>query len=118
MEKPISRQAHGAIDYAFGAIVAALPELAGFKEEKSAATLCRVLAGGALAYSLLTKAEWGAVKVIPFKTHLLIDFTTGLLTLGAPWILGFANNTKARNAVLAVGAMSLMASSLTEQEEM
>lgn len=118
MEKPISRQAHGAIDYAYGVVVAALPELVGFKEEKSATNLCRVLAGGALTYSLLTKAEWGAVKVLPFKKHLLIDFTTSLFAIGAPWLLGFASNTKARNSILAVGLAGLTASLLTENENM
>ncbi|WP_345947794.1 hypothetical protein ABDD95_13150 [Mucilaginibacter sp. PAMB04274] len=118
MEKPISRQAHGAIDYAYGAVVAMLPELLDFKEEKKAVTLCRVLAGGALAYSLLTKAEWGVIKVLPFKKHLLIDFTTSLFALGAPWLLGFSHNEKARNAVIGVGLAGLSASTLTQAEDM
>jgi len=118
MEKPISRQAHGIIDYAYGAVVAALPELAGFQKEKNAATLCRTLAGGALTYSLLTKAEWGAVKAIPFKTHLLIDSTTSLFALAAPWLLGFSHNKRARNAILAVGLVGLATSLLTERKEM
>ena len=118
MEKPISRQVHGIIDYAYGAAVAALPEMAGFKEEKTAATLCRALAGGALAYSLLTKAEWGAAKVIPFKTHLMIDSTTSIFALAAPRLLGFSHNTRARNSVVIAGLVGLAASLLTEREEM
>jgi hypothetical protein len=117
-KKPISRQAHGAIDYAYAAVVAVLPELAGFENQKQAATLCRVLAGGALTYSLLTKAEWGAVKVIPFKTHLLIDLSTSVLALATPWLLGFAANKRARNSVLAVGLAGLTASLLTQREDM
>jgi len=118
MKNPISRQAHGIIDYAYGAIVATLPEMAGFKEEESATKLCRVIAGGALAYSLLTKAEWGAAKVIPFKTHLLIDSTTSVFALAAPWLLGFSHNKRARNSVLIAGLVGLAASLLTEREEM
>ena len=118
MKKPISRQAHGIIDYAYGAIVAALPEMVGFKEEENATKLCRVIAGGALAYSLLTKAEWGAAKVIPFKTHLLIDSTTSVFALAAPWLLGFAQHKRARNSVLLVGLAGLAASLLTEPQEM
>jgi len=118
MKKPISRQTHGVIDYAYSAVVAVLPEIAGFKEEEHATTLCRALAGGALAYSSLTKAEWGAVKAIPFKTHLLIDSTTSLFALAAPWLLGFSRNKKARNSILLVGLAGLAASLLTEREEM
>jgi hypothetical protein len=118
MEMPITRQQHGAIDYAYSAAVAFLPELANFKDNKTATTLCRTLAGGALLYSMLTKAEWGVAKVIPFKTHLAIDFTTSLFALAAPWLLGFSGNAKARNAVLGVGLAGLTASVLTQPDEM
>jgi hypothetical protein len=118
MKKPITRQAHGAIDYAYGAVVAVLPELVKFKQEQKAVTLCRALAGGALLYSLLTKAEWGVARVLPFKKHLIIDFTTSLFALGAPWLLGFAGNAKARNTLLAVGLAGLSASALTQPDEL
>ncbi len=117
MKKPITRRQHGAIDYAYGAAVAFLPEIVNIKNEKSATTLCRTLAAGALAYSLLTKAEWGAAKIIPFKTHLLIDFTTSLFAIGAPWLLGFSGNPKARNTLIGVGLAGLTASLLTQREE-
>ena len=116
MEQPISRQTHGVIDYAYGALVAALPEAAGFSNEKNATTLCRVLAGGALTYSLLTDAEWGVAKVIPFKKHLLIDLSTNVLALGMPWLLGFAGNTKARNSILALALSGIAVSLLTKPE--
>ncbi|WP_342645130.1 hypothetical protein [Mucilaginibacter sp. CSA2-8R] len=118
MNKPITRQQHGGIDYAYSAAVAILPELLKFKEQKSATTLCRALAGGALVYSLLTKAEWVAAKIISFKTHLLIDFTTSLFALGAPWLLGFSANAKARNTLVSVGLAGLTASLLTQPTEM
>lgn len=118
MKKPITRRQHGAIDYAYGAIVALLPELVKFKDAKTPTTLCRTLATGAFAYSLLTKAEWGVAKVIPFKTHLTIDFTTSLFAIGAPWLLGFSGNTKALNTLIGVGLAGLTASLLTQREEM
>jgi hypothetical protein len=117
MEKPITRQAHGAIDYAYAALVPFLPEIAGFKKEKKAALLCRALGGGAFAYSALTKAEWGLYKLLPFKAHLIVDLSVSLFAVGAPWILGFADNKKARNAVIAVGLAGLTASLLTENKE-
>ncbi len=118
MEKPITRRQHGAIDYTYSAVVAVSPELLKIKQENKATTLCRTLAGGALVYSLLTKAEWGAVKVIPFKAHLLIDKTTSLFALSAPWLLGFSANVKARNTIIGVGLAGLSASLLTQPNEM
>lgn len=118
MEKPISRKMHGAADYAYAALSAVLPEIAGFEEEKKAKLLCRIISGGTLTYTLLTRAEWGLFKVIPFKVHLTTDFTAGIFTLTAPWLFKFAENKNARNAFLALGITSVVASLLTEPEEM
>jgi hypothetical protein len=118
MKKPISRKAHGGADYAYAALAAALPELVGFEEEEKARLLARIISGGTLAYTLLTRAEWGLLKVIPFKAHLITDFTAGIFTLGAPWIFKFSENKKARNAFLALGLTSVVASLLTQPEEM
>jgi hypothetical protein len=118
MKKPVSRQLHGAIDYAYAALVPFIPEIAGFSEEEKANLLCKVLGGGALAYTALTKAEWGLIKVLPFKTHLIVDASVSLLAIGAPWLLGFSGNKKARNAVMAIGAAGLLASLLTENKNM
>lgn len=118
MKKPISRKTHGAADYAYAALAAALPELANFEEEEKAKILCRIIAGGTLTYTLFTRAEWGVIKLIPFKIHLLTDFTAGIFTLAAPWLFKFAENKNARNTFLALGITSVIASLLTEKEEM
>lgn len=118
MQKPISRQAHGIADYGYALLVSALPELANFKDEEKATILCRALGGGALAYSLLTKAEWGVIRTIPFKAHLIMDFSANLFALGAPWLLGFSKNKRARNAVVAAALTGLLVSILTENDEM
>ncbi len=118
MKKPISRKMHGAADYTYAALAAVLPELAGFEDEEKAKLLCRIISGGTLAYTLFTRAEWGLFKLIPFKAHLATDFTAGIFTIGASWIFKFASNQKARNAFLALGITSVVASLLTVPEEM
>lgn len=118
MEHPISRKMHGAADYSYAALVAAAPETFGFSDNKTATTLCRILGGSVLAATVLTRAEWGLIKTIPFKTHLTLDVLSGALTLTAPWLFGFANDSRARNAVMAFGATSVAAGLLTEPEEM
>jgi len=118
MEKPISRQAHGAIDYAYAALVPFIPEIAKFDNEEKATLLCRLLGGGALAYTALTRAEWGLYRVLPYKAHLAIDLSVSLFALASPWLLGFSSNKRARNAVLAIGAAGLTASLLSETKEM
>jgi hypothetical protein len=117
MNKPISKDLHGLIDYSYALIVPFLPEVAGFDKDQTARTLCRSLGVGALGYSLLTKARWGLLRVLPFKAHLEIDFSVSCLALAAPWMLGFSKNKAARNALLAVGLMGLLAASLTDPKD-
>jgi len=118
MEKPISRKAHGFIDFSYVPLTAITPELFDFEDEPVAQLLCRVQAGSALVSGLLTRAEWGLFKWVPFKTHLAIDAGLSLFSLTAPWIFGFSKNTKARNTFLAMGAAGLLAGMLTEAKEM
>ncbi|KAA5543932.1 SPW repeat domain-containing protein [Adhaeribacter rhizoryzae] len=119
MEKPINRFVHGIIDYKYAALVSAAPELAGFKdEEKTATTLCRVMGSGALMYSVFTRYELGLFRVMPFKTHLMIDFAANALAVTAPWLFGFYRNERARNVFLGAGLLGLAVGSLTQTQEM
>ncbi|WP_375418461.1 hypothetical protein [uncultured Hymenobacter sp.] len=118
MNKPISRVAHGFLDYSAAPLVATAPALLGFKEEKSAANLAYVVGTSIAALTASTRAEWGLFKAIPFKTHLTIDLVTAATALTAPWLFGFAKNTKARNAFLGIGATLLLTGLLTKPEEM
>ena len=119
MTKPISRKMHGLItDYPYVALVSTAPETVGFKDDKTATALCRTLAGGVLTSSLLTRAEWGAVPVISFKTHLFLDVANSLLAASAPWLFGFAGNKRARNFFLVAGAFGIAAGLLSQPQEM
>lgn len=125
MDQPISRPMHGVLaDYPYLLAVSTAPETVGFAEDSPTATaLCRAIGGGVLATSLLTRAEWGVVRVLPYKAHLAkahlaIDLGTSLFALAAPWLFGFAKNEKARNTFLAMGAVGLVAGALCKPEEM
>lgn len=119
MTKPISRQMHGLItDYPYVALVSTAPETVGFKDNETATALCRVLAGGILTTSLLTRAEWGLVGALSFKTHLALDVANGLFAASAPFLFGFARDKKARNAFLVAGAFGIAAGLLSQPKEM
>ncbi len=119
MNKPISRKMHGLLtDYPYIALVSTAPATVGFSDNKPAATLARVLSSGILASSLFTRAEWGLFRTMSYKTHLVIDTLGGATALVAPWLFGFAKNTRARNTFLVMGAFGLMAGLLSKPEEM
>ncbi|RNI22008.1 hypothetical protein [Rufibacter latericius] len=118
MWQPITRPMHGIAEVAYIPAVAAAPESVGFTEEETATTLCRAIAGGTLVSALVTKAEWGAVQVMPYKAHLAIDFATSIFSLAAPWMFGFSQNTKARNTFVTMGLVGLVVGTLSRPEEM
>ena len=118
MSKQISRPLHGLAEATYISAVALARNVGGFEEDKTATMLCRAISGMGLVSSIFTRAEWGCVRVMPFKMHLALDAMTGLLALGAPALFGFSGNTRARNAFLLMGLTALVVSALTEPEEM
>ena len=118
MEKIISRKQHGFTDYSYIPVAALAPELFGFEDEKTAKLLSRIQAGNILLSSLFTRAEWGLFKIMPYKTHLILDVSVGVFSLTAPWLFGFSKNRKARNAFVAMGVTGILAGLLSEPKEM
>jgi hypothetical protein len=117
MRKPINKNFHGVIDYAYSIVVPFLPEATGFNDAIPAKNLCRALGAGALTYTLLTKARWGMYPLIPFRKHLLMDAAVSLAAMASPWLLGFQRNSAARTTLLTVGVAGLAAALLTDPVE-
>ena len=103
MIKGITRNKHGIADYSYVPVTFAAPAIFHFTDEKWASALCRTLSLTALGYSLLTNAPWGAGKLIPYKTHAIIDLSIGVLTLAAPALLPKPLSRRARNTLLVMG---------------
>ena len=119
MAKPISRQMHGLLtDYPYVLIVGIAPFWLGFRDQHAPATLCFILAGMILLTSLVTRAEWGLVRVLPYKLHLLADVVVGLFALLSPFLFGFADHPVPRNALMVFGLFGIMAGTLSRSGEM
>jgi hypothetical protein len=118
MRQLISRKQHGVADYTYVPTVMAAPNLAHFARDTTPARLSRGFAAASLANTLFTRAEWGVVKVLPYKAHLAIDAVTGVAALAAPWMFGFSDDRRARNTFLAMGATALAVTLLSRPEEM
>ena len=107
---------HGVAEAGFIPAMASAPESVGFTEQETATTLCRAIGGMALVSASVTKAEWGAVQVVPYKAHLAVDVVTSLFTLAAPWLFGFARGGAETWVFVAQGALSILYSLLTKYE--
>ncbi len=102
MIEGIKKEQHWITDYSYVPLVMAAPQLIGFEDEKKVANLCYALSSTVLAYSLLTDAKWGAVKLIPYKTHASFDLAVGVIALTAASTRKIRNK-KARNTLIAMG---------------
>ncbi len=118
MEQPISREQHGLVDWAYIPAVAAAPGAVGFDRDDTPARLARLLSAGVLLSTLFTRAEWGAIPIIPFRTHLALDTATSALATAAPWLFGFEKDVRARNTFVVIGLAGLIVSALTRPQEM
>jgi hypothetical protein len=116
--KIIPRAVHALLDYSWSAAIAAAPKVLDFNDEPKARMLCKSMASLTTAGSLLTRYELGALKVLPFKAHLAFDGLSALLGIASPWLLGFSENKKARNAVLAFFIIEAIVVALSQPEEM
>jgi hypothetical protein len=89
--KIIPRKMHGLLDYVVGIVLIAAPWLFGFADDGPATYIPVALGAGALVYSILTNYEFGVVRLIPFRVHLLLDVLSGAFLAVSPWLFGFSN---------------------------
>jgi len=81
---------HGVLDYVVGIALVLAPNIFQFNQVGGAAVFIPRLLGVVLiAYSLLTRYEWGLIKVLPMTYHLMIDFVAAVFLAASPFIFGF-----------------------------
>ena len=114
----LSTYIHGILDYIVGVALIMAPSIFGFSELGGPAVLLpRVLGAAAILFSVLTNYEWGVVKVIPMRVHLIVDFLSGTLLAASPWLFGFADeprNVWAPHVVMGVMEIVVVLMSQTE----
>jgi hypothetical protein len=84
----IPSRVHGVMDYAVAGLAFLSPYLFGFAHITRARLLMQFYGAAAVVYSLLTNYEWGILRAIPYRTHLLLDLVVNALTVGLSLLLG------------------------------
>lgn len=112
MRKPITPFAHGVLDYATVATLAAAPRL--MRSPKRAAPAAYMLAGGYAGLSAMTDYPLSAAKTIPFKAHGATELAIGALLPFLPRVLGFSDHRPSRDLFLGLTGLTLVAALLTD----
>jgi hypothetical protein len=90
------------LDYGMGLLLIVAPWLFGFADGGPEMWIPILLGAGTIAYSLITDYELGMARVIPMRTHLMLDLAGGLLLAVSPWLFGFADDVWLPHLVLGV----------------
>ena len=101
----IPTKAHGVLDYLVGLFLIVAPWVLGFARGGAETWVPVVLGVMALVYSLFTDYELGAMKVLPMRWHLTLDFMSGLLLAASPWLFGFADYVYLPHLILGIFEM-------------
>ena len=112
MQKPINGRMHGMMDYATVAATAAAPRALGFP--RTAENLAYGLAAGYLGLSLMTDYPLSAKRMVPFKGHGATEVALGMALPFLPYLLGFAENRRARDFFLGLTALTAVTALLTD----
>jgi hypothetical protein len=81
---------HGLLDYPVGAVLIAAPWIFGFSDAGDGAAAVPIVIGALiLLQSVMTNYELGLLRVLPLRTHLMMDVVLGVLLAISPFVLGF-----------------------------
>src|SRR4051812_38432985 len=83
--KVINTRLHGMLDY-LSAMVVLFPWFANYYTGGPDTRILAALGGITILVSLLTDYEFGLIKMLPMKAHLVFDVLSALFLLAMPWL--------------------------------
>jgi hypothetical protein len=108
----IPQDIHSVMDYVDGLTVAS----GYFFEDGAAACMASLALGGsAVATALMTDYRLSAVKLIPIRTHEVIDYAWGAACIAAPFVFGYwKKSPRVAMTHVMTGAMNIVVSLITD----
>lgn len=87
----ITKTIHAYLDYPVALSLIALPFILQLGSSHPFAFWLSVVAGiAALLLTVFTDHKFGLIRMIPYRTHVAVDFLVGITFLLAPFLLGFS----------------------------
>ena len=111
--RKISTKTHALLDYATIGKFMLLPRVMGWSKGMTRAMDCVALVK--LGYTLLTRHELGAFKLLPMKAHLGMDVAGGAMIAALPFAVGDEDPSTIATCA-AMGAFDIVVAPLTETE--
>jgi hypothetical protein len=112
--KVLNPTIHAMLDYGLAVLFLLAPALFGFSG--TAATLAYASGLVYIATSLLTRYPLGAIKLIPFPVHGVLESIMAAAWIISPWLFGFADLVAARNFFIIAGVALLAVVAVTDYQ--
>ena len=114
---PLPLRMHAMIEPVAGILLIAAPWIFGFSDVDSATTLSVIIGVAVLLTGMSTRWRWSLVKLIPLRTHFMMDVAIGILLIAAPWIFGFGDEGGAARFFVIAGVLELGTALATRWDE-
>jgi len=85
MKKIVNTRLHGILDYTT-AFVLVLPWIVDYYSKNEDTWKLAAIGGIIFLYSIITDYEFGLIKLLPMKVHLVLDVLIATLLIITPWL--------------------------------
>jgi hypothetical protein len=114
---PVPLRAHQAIEPFAALLLIAAPWIFGFSDNDTATTLSVIAGVIVLATGMSTRWRMSVVKLIPLRTHFMMDLGLGIALIVAPFVAGFSDHGGATRFFVIAGALELGTALMTHWDE-
>ena len=114
---PIPLNLHAALEPLMAILIIAAPWIFGFSEEDTATTLSVVVGVVVLLTGMSTRWRMSLVKLIPLRTHFMMDVGVGIALIALPFIAGFSDHGGATRFFVIAGVLELGTALMTRWDE-
>ena len=114
---PLPLRAHQAIEPIAAILLIAAPWIFGFSDNDTATTLSVVVGVIVLLTGMSTRWRLSLVKLIPLRTHFMMDLGVGVALIALPFIAGFSDHGGATRFFVIAGVLELGTALMTRWDE-
>jgi hypothetical protein len=114
---PLPLSAHQAIEPIAALLLIAAPWIFGFSENDTATTLSVIVGVVVLVTGMSTRWRMSLVKLIPLRTHFMMDVGVGVALIVLPFIAGFSDEGGATRFFVIAGVLELGTALMTRWDQ-
>ena len=114
---PLPLSAHQAIEPIAALLLIAAPWIFGFSDNDTATTLSVIIGVVVLVTGMSTRWRMSLVKLIPLRTHFMMDVGVGVALIVLPFVAGFSDEGGATRFFVIAGVLELGTALMTRWDQ-